>query len=469
MPTPEPVPPQPGAERGAGPDARPEAVRDTQPLRPVTGPPPGQGWVGGPAAGGPPGPGGPAGAVTAAPTSRRRGPGWLGLVVVALIAGLVGAGLAAAFGSRLAPAAALPVPSASASASSGADPAPGASSAPQVPLTAAVDWGTLAERVQPSVVTIRVANPQGQGGEGTGVVIDKIGHVLTNNHVATAAGADAAIQISLSDGRLYRASIVGTDPSTDLAVIQLRDAPEDLVPASFGRSSAVTVGQQVMAVGNPLGLSDTVTTGIISAINRPVTTRAQQQPPQANPFGLPGGQDQGGQPQGTEPVRTNALQTDAAINPGNSGGPLVNVAGQVIGINSSIASLSQGGQAGSVGLGFAIPADEAKRISKELVTDGTATHAQLGVSLEPQPGTATADETTRQSATISAVTDGSPAAAAGLQARDEVTAIDDVPTPGPDSLIAIVREHAPGDKVVLTVVRDGQAQKITATLGQSEQ
>ena len=465
----DPVPPQPGAERVSGSaGARPEPVRDTQPVRPVTGPPPGQGWVGGPAADGP-GETPPAPAATAAPRRRSgRGPGWFALVAVALVAALVGGGIVALVERSAQPAAALPV------ASAGADttPTPGASAAPQVPLTAAVDWGTLAERVKPSVVSIKVASAQAEG-QGTGVVIDKIGHVLTNNHVATGAGEGAQIQVSLSDGRLYRAEIVGTDPSTDLAVLQLRDAPEDLTPASFGRSADVTVGQQVMAVGNPLGLSDTVTTGIISAMNRPVTTQAQPQQTQPNPFGLPGGgqgsQGQGGQAQGTEPVRTNALQTDAAVNPGNSGGPLVNVAGQVIGINSAIASPSQGaGQTGSVGLGFAIPADEAKRISKELVTEGSATHAQLGVSLETEDGTATADGTTRQSTTISAVTDGSPAAAAGLQVRDEVIAIDDVPTPGSDSLVAIVREHAPGDKVVLTVVRDGQAQKITATLGQSE-
>ena len=465
MSSPDPVPPQPGA--------RPDRAHDTQPVRPTTGPPPGQGWVGGPPAGGT---GETQPVPAAASPTRRRGPGWFSLIAVALVAALVGGGIVAAAGLLLRPAAALPVATTGGDTGgdTGGEPTPGASAAP-VPLTAAVDWGSLAERVKPSVVTIRVAG-RTAGAEGTGVVIDKIGHVLTNDHVATAVGTDAQIQVSLSDGRLYRAEIVGTDPSTDLAVLQLRDAPEDLVPASFGRSADVTVGQQVMAVGNPLGLSDTVTTGIISAMNRPVATRPQQPPQQQPPpFGQGGqgdgqGQDgQGDQPQGTEPVVTNALQTDAAINEGNSGGPLVNVAGQVIGINSAIASLSGGdGSTGSIGLGFAIPADEAKRISKELVTDGRATHAQLGVSLEGQPGTATADEATRQSATISAVTDGTPAAAAGLQVRDQVTAIDDVPTPGPDSLVAIVREHAPGDKVVLTVVRDGKAQKITATLGQRQ-
>ena len=447
------TPPRPGAGP-TGTDPQP-----TQPpaTRPADGSPSGQGWVGAPGAGGPP-PGDHRQGEARPP--RRRGPGWVGLVVVALVAALVSAGLVGgiAIATRPAPVASAPVGTSSAAVGRAA----------AVPLSRAVDWGTLAERVQPSVVTIRVANPQGQGGEGTGVVIDKTGHVLTNNHVATAAGADAAIQVSLSDGRLYRASIVGTDPSTDLAVLRLKNAPDDLVPATFGNSSAVTVGQQVMAVGNPLGLSDTVTTGIISAINRPVTTQAEtQQQAQPNPFGLPGGQDQGGQ--AAARVVTNALQTDAAINPGNSGGPLVDAAGQVIGINSSIASLSQGGQAGSVGLGFAIPADEAKRISTELVRDGSATHAQLGVTLAGQDGTATADGTTRQSATVATVVAGSPAATAGLKAGDQVVAVDGIATPGSDSLVAVVHEHAPGDQVVLTVVRGGQSQKITATLAQSQQ
>ena len=397
---------------------------------------------------------------------RGRGPGWLGLLVVALVAALVSAGLV---GGVLVANRPSPVTGAIAGASTAT-----ATRAAAVPLDRSVDWQELAERVKPSVVTIKVADSQGNGGEGTGVVLDTTGHVLTNDHVATAAGADAAIQVSLSDGRLYRASIVGTDPSTDLAVLQLKDAPDDLVPATFGSSSDVTVGQQVMAVGNPLGLSDTVTTGIVSATNRPVTTQGEAQPQQqADPFGLPGGQDgqggQGGQDQAPQRVVTNALQTDAAINPGNSGGPLVDASGRVIGINSSIASPSQGGgQAGSVGLGFAIPADEAKRISSELVTDGRATHAQLGVSLAAQDGTATADGTTRQAATIAKVVAGSPAATAGLEAGDQVVAVDGIATPGSDSLVAVVHEHAPGDQVVLTVVRGGQSQKITATLAQSE-
>ena len=448
------TPPRPGAGP-TGTDPQPTQPTTTRP----TDAPSGQGWVGSPGAGGPPpGEGGHRPQDDARPP-RRRGPGWGGLVVAALVAALVSAGLVGGIAVATRP---DPVASAPAGASTTATGQVAA-----VPLDRAVDWQRLAERVKPSVVTIKVANSQGQGGEGTGVVLDTAGHVLTNNHVATAAGADAAIQVSLSDGRLYRASVVGTDPSTDLAVIQLRKAPDDLVPATFGSSAAVTVGQRVMAVGNPLGLSDTVTTGIISATNRPVTTQGEA-PQQGNPFGLPDEQGQGGQP--PQRVVTNALQTDAAINPGNSGGPLVDAAGQVIGINSSIASPSRGGgQAGSVGLGFAIPADEAERISSELVADGEATHAQLGVTLAGQDGTATADGTTRQSATVAEVVAGSPAASAGLRAGDQVVAVDGIATPGSDSLVAVVHEHAPGDQVVLTVVRGGQSQEITATLAQSQQ
>ena len=430
--------PRPGAGSA---DADPQP---TQPSPPADGTPPGQGWVGAPGAGGPP-PGGHDPHGDARPP-RRRGPGWLGLVVVALVAALVSAGLVGGVLTATRPA---PVASALAATSPAA-----AVRAAAVPLNRAVDWQTLAERVRPSVVTIKVES-QGQGGEGTGVVLDTKGHVLTNDHVATAAGANATIQVSLSDGRLFRAEVVGTDPSTDLAVLQLRNAPDDLVPATFGSSATVTVGQQVMAVGNPLGLSDTVTTGIVSAVNRPVTTQGEGQAAQGG--------------QAPRQVVTNALQTDAAINPGNSGGPLVDAAGRVIGINSSIASPSQGGgQAGSVGLGFAIPADEAKRISSELVGGGQATHAQLGVDLAGQDGTATADGTTRQAAKVAKVVTGSPADTAGLRAGDQVVAVDGIATPGADSLVAVVGEHAPGDQVVLTVVRGGQTQKITATLAQRQ-
>ena len=393
-----------------------------------------------------PGPG-PVGPLSA-PPARRRGPGWGGTIAVSLSAALLAGALAGGIALVERPS---PTPAVAAASTT-------TTAAQQVSLTSAVGWGSVAAKVNPSVVTIEVTGAQGEGAEGTGIVLDAAGHVVTNDHVATALGAGARTQVTLWDGRLYSATVEGTDASTDLAVLTLKDPPADLVPATFGDSSKVAVGAQVMAIGNPLGLSDTVTTGIISALDRPVSTQSDS-----------GGQSGSVQAVPAATVVTNALQTDAAINPGNSGGPLVDAAGQVIGINSSIASPSDGsGQAGSVGLGFAIPSDEVVRIATELVTTGTTTHAQLGVSLAAQAATATADGTSRQSATIAQVSAGSPAAQAGLAAGDQVVAVDAVATPGPDSLVALVRSHAPGEKVVLTVVRAGATQKITVTLAQSQ-
>jgi len=384
---------------------------------------------------------------------RRRGPGWPGVAAAAVLAALVGGGGALAIGSALDDGS-----SASAVSSTSADGPTG--SAADVPLDESVDWNTVATTVAPSVVTIQVSDGQ-SGGEGTGVVLDAQGHVLTNNHVATAAGDDAEIRVILADGRVYQAQITGTDPQTDLAVLQLQDAPSDLTAATFGDSDEVEVGQPVMALGNPLGLSQTVTTGIVSALDRPVTTQATEtEQAQPDPFGFD-------QPQqsAAEPVVTNAIQTDAAINPGNSGGPLVDAAGQVVGINSSIASNSTGsGQAGSIGLGFAIPGSEAQRIATELIEDGGAQHALLGVSLQSGDGTATVDGDTRQAAIVAAVTEGSAAAQAGLEAGDAVVAVDGEVVTGAESLTAQVRSRAPGDEVTLTVVRDGDSRDVQVTL-----
>ncbi|WP_199425022.1 S1C family serine protease [Actinotalea solisilvae] len=301
------------------------------------------------------------------------------------------------------------------------------------------DWEAVADAVRASVVAIDVATGAGSG-TGSGVIVDPEGHVLTNDHVVGDA-VDGGLQVTLADGRVYEATLVGTDPTTDLAVIQLVDPPDDLSPAVLGDSDDVAVGEAVMAVGNPLGLDSTVTTGIVSALDRPVSTSD--------------GSD--------ETVVTNAIQIDAAINPGNSGGPLFDASGQVIGITSSIASLSSGGgQAGSIGLGFAIPANLADRIGGELIADGTAEHAFLGVALGD--GTATADGTTRRGAVVEQVTAGSPAAEADLQAKDVVVAIDGQAVNGAESLTAFVRELAAGTEVTLTVVRDGEAVDVPVTL-----
>lgn len=313
--------------------------------------------------------------------------------------------------------------------------APVSSSSSQNP-----DWEAVTQTVAPSVVAIQVQTQSG-GGEGSGVIIDDQGHVVTNNHVVAGA-VDDTVQVTLADGRLFEATIVGLDPSTDLAVVKIEDAPDDLQPATLGDSDDVTVGESVLAVGNPLGLANTATTGIVSAVDRPVSASGTE---------------------GGTSVVTNAIQIDAAVNPGNSGGPLFDAQGRVIGITSSIASLSSGGgQSGSIGLGFAIPVNLAKSISEQLVADGTAEHAFLGVTLSD--ATATADGVTRRGAQVEEVTDGSPAADAGIRTGDVVVEIDGHAVGGAESLTAFVRELAAGAKSTVTLVRDGQTVDVEVTL-----
>lgn len=297
------------------------------------------------------------------------------------------------------------------------------------------DWQAVAAAVQDSVVAIEVQTQAG-GGQGSGVIIDDEGHVLTNNHVV--AGAQGNVRVTLTDGRILEGEVVGTDASTDLAVVRLVEAPQELQAAALGDSEDVTVGDPVMAVGNPLGLVNTVTTGIVSAVDRPVST-----------------QEVGG-----ESAVTNAIQVDAAVNPGNSGGPLFDATGRVIGITSSIATLSQ--QSGSIGLGFAIPVNLARSIASQLITDGQAEHAFLGVTLSD--GTATADGVTRRGAVVETVGEDSPAAAGRLQAGDVIVAIGGDPVGGAESLTAFVRSMASGDDTTLTVVRDGEAIEVDVTL-----
>jgi putative serine protease PepD len=310
-------------------------------------------------------------------------------------------------------------PSANASAAS-ASPAP----APVAQADGtAPDWTATAKAVSPSVVAIKVTSGQGEG-QGSGVVIDSAGHILTNNHVAT-------------------------DPSTDLAVLTLTDPPSDLRPIVFGDSDALVVGAPVMAVGNPLGLAGTVTTGIVSALNRPVSTGSAPD--------LRGGQT------AADTVVTNAIQTSAAINPGNSGGALVTADGRLVGINSSIASLgSSGGQSGNIGIGFAIPANEAKTIADQLISTGTAKHAYLGVS--SADGTVADGASRRAAAVIRSVSPGTPAASAGLQPGDAVVAMNGDRVDSSLSLVAAIREKAVGSQVTLTVVRGGNRQDVQVVL-----
>jgi putative serine protease PepD len=306
----------------------------------------------------------------------------------------------------------------------------------------APDWSKVAAAVQPSVVAIQVS-ARYLGAEGSGVIINsKEGYVVTNNHVVT--GADQ-IQVILSDGRIYEAKTLGTDASTDLAVIQIENRPDDLHEAVLGDSAAVTVGEPVMAVGNPLGYDNTVTTGIVSALNRPVTTT------------LTGAQ--------SDTAVTNVIQVDAAINPGNSGGPLFNGVGEVIGINSAIATTQSMSQesAGSIGVAFAIPVDLVEVIAPQLVEKGSAEHAYLGVSLVAK--TVTYDGVTRQGAAIERVWPGTAAEAGGLQAGDVIVAVDSHATTEVSSLTAWVRSYEVGQEVSLLVVRDSKALEVPVTLG----
>ena len=298
---------------------------------------------------------------------------------------------------------------------------------------------SAAAKVLPSVVKIAVATSQGEA-TGSGIVISKDGLIVTNNHVVAGAGSGATISVMLNDGRTVPATIKGTDPLTDLAVIHA--SATDLTPAKLGSSGKLAVGQGVVAIGSPFGLEATVTSGIVSALNRPVTSGdAQQDSTTVFP----------------------AIQTDAAINPGNSGGALIDLAGQVVGINSAIKTAGGSGQSegGNIGLGFAIPIDQAKPIIDELVAKGKATHARLGV----QVGDAQSSDGLSNGARLGEVTSGGAADKAGLHAGDVVTAVDGKAIASGDALVAAVRSHRPGDQVKLTITRNGQTQSITATLG----
>ena len=315
----------------------------------------------------------------------------------------------------------------------------------------APNWSATAGVVSPSVVAISVTGSAGSG-QGSGVIFDTKGHILTNNHVVAAGGTGSQLTVTLADKRTYAATVVGTDPSTDLAVIKLTNAPSDLKAIALGDASRLKVGDPVMAVGNPLGLAGTVTTGIVSALNRPVTTSDQSGDSTAQ--------------QSADPVVTNAIQVSAAINPGNSGGALVNASGQLIGITSAIASLgssdSSSSQSGSIGIGFAIPVNEARSIANQLITSGTATHPYLGVS--SKDGVVADGSAKRAAAVLTNVVSGTPADKAGLEVGDAIIAVDGNSIDGSLSLVAQVRERTVGDSVALKVIRGGQSKDVNVTL-----
>lgn len=300
----------------------------------------------------------------------------------------------------------------------------------------------IAQRVLPSVVSIEAQSANG-GSTGSGFIIDSAGYILTNNHViASAVASGGDIRIRLNDGMSYSAQVIGRDGSYDLAVLKIRAT--NLKALQFGDSDKVAVGDSVIAIGSPLGLSGTVTLGIISAKDRAVTA---------------------GEGQGDNSF-INALQTDAAINPGNSGGPLVNSTGAVIGVNSAIASLGAtfGGQAGSIGLGFAIPINQARKTADQLIRNGKATYPVMGISVDMNYS----GDGAQIAKTPGAVQAGGPAALAGLKSGDVITEIDGRAVTSPEELIVAVRSHSVGEEISVTYQRGGVTKTITLTLAASK-
>jgi putative serine protease PepD len=350
----------------------------------------------------------------------------VGIVAAALIAGIIGGG--AGFGGAYA---LLDNGSSSSATTLTGTPSSGTNATPAANGTVAA----AASKAMPSTADIRVTTSQGTA-EGSGVVLTSDGDVLTNNHVV--AGSTGPIGVTLANGTTHTATVVGTSPSYDLAVIKL-DGVSGLTAATLGRTADVQVGQQVVAIGSPQGLTGTVTTGIVSALNRTVAVQGDS---------------------GTGVVY-NGLQTDTAINQGNSGGPLVNLDGQVVGINSAIAT-SGSGSTGSIGLGFAIPVDQARRVAQEIMDTGKATKPVLGVqgnASTSSPGSGTGG------ATIAAVTAGGPAEAAGLKQGDVVTKVGDSAVGDFSDLVARIGAYSPGDKVTLTVGAGGSTRTVDVTLG----
>lgn len=304
----------------------------------------------------------------------------------------------------------------------------------------------VAARILPSVVSVDVKTSTG-GDTGSGIVLSHSGYIMTNNHVISAVRSEGGkLSVVLPNKTTVAATIVGhPDPIDDIAVIKV-GGTHIFTPAALGNSNALTVGDPVIAVGSPLGLAGTVTSGIVSALNRPVEAGGEQ--------GLP------------DDV-IDAIQTDAAINPGNSGGPLVDASGAVIGVNSAIASLStddvSGQQSGSIGLGFAIPIDEAKRIAGQIISQGYSTHAIIGVSLDPafNGGARISPPSTGGPA----VSSGGPAAQAGIKSGDVIVAVDGEKVTTADELIVAIRSHVPGQSVTLTYDRGGSAKTVTVVLG----
>lgn len=300
------------------------------------------------------------------------------------------------------------------------------------------DATRIAERDLPSVVTI-FTGAGDTGSVGSGEIIRSDGYILTNNHVVAPAAGNGSLDVEFNDGSSAPAKIVGRDPLTDLAVIRVKGR-SGLRPIAIGDSERARIGQGVVVLGAPLGLSSTVTSGIISSLGREVT--------------VPG--------ETGSAVLIDAIQTDAAINPGNSGGALVNCNGELLGIPTAGASVS--GEGGSIGVGFAIPVNFAMKIGDELISTGRVVHVSIGVQAEPLTASATGQTHTAQGLLVAAVTKGGPAARAGLQPGDIITAIDGQEAFSTDQLTVVTVTKRPGDRLDIEYSRDGRSRKATITL-----
>jgi putative serine protease PepD len=335
----------------------------------------------------------------------------------------------------------------------------------------------VAAKASPSVVTVSVSS-SGAGGTGSGIVLSSDGYVLTNTHVVTLDGetSSGTIEVTAYDGKLYKAKIIGIDPIVDLAVIKLEGA-SGLQPIEFADSGDLNVGDQAVAIGAPLGLANTVTDGIVSALNRSIQIASSAVPDDTSEQDSDSGGDTGpfdfwnfGQDPGATTTRSASIsipvvQTDAAINPGNSGGALVNSAGELIGVNVAIASAggnNTGTQSGSIGVGFAIPANLAKRVADEIIATGSASHGLLGATVKD----ATSDTSDTVGAEIGEVTGGGAAETAGIKPGDVVTAFNDLPITGATDLTAQVRALAAGTTTSLTYTRDGSSHTVDVKLGE---
>jgi putative serine protease PepD len=364
------------------------------------------------------------------PARPRRGR-WLWAALAGLVVGGVGGGLIGA--AVASPGSPQPAPQATSPAANSA-----ANSANSCSVT------TVADKVLPSVVTIAVTGPSASG-TGSGEVIRSDGYILTNNHVIAAAASGGSVDVLFSDGTTARATLVGRDVLTDLAVLKVPPAA-GLKPISLGSSASLRVGQPVIAVGAPLGLSGTVTSGIVSALDRTVEVPAENN---------------------ATALLVSAVQTDAAINPGNSGGALVDCAGDLVGVptaGASVPSPSGGASAGNVGLGFAIPVDVAKTISAEIISTGRASHAYFGLQTVPIPQAAATAAGVSGGLFVAGVVAGGPAEKAGLRQGDVITSIDGTAASSNVQLQELTLTRKPGDTVAIGYVRDGKEGKATVTL-----